>query len=167
MLEITRSGPARSIDRAAKVLSTLAGISLLFLMAVITISVLARYLFNSPVTGVDEIIQLTAVSVVMLALPHATLSGAHVRVDIFDQLLGRWGRLAGDVVARCLSGFVLAILASRAWGKMLDAYEYEDTTNMLGLPIWPFYGILATGIALCLVVYAVELFSILSRGESE
>lgn len=165
MVEITHSRSARSIGRAASVLSTIAGISLLFLMAAITVSVLARYLFNSPVTGIDEIIQLTAVSVVMLALPHATLSGAHVQVDIFDQLLGRWGRLVGDVLARCLSGFVLAILANRAWGKMLDAYEYEDTTNMLGLPIWPIYGVLTTGIALCLVVYAVELVTILFRGE--
>ncbi|MCJ8520901.1 TRAP-type C4-dicarboxylate transport system permease small subunit [Pseudorhizobium tarimense] len=158
---------ARQAGRAPRLLSVLAGVSLLFMMAVITVSVLARYLFNSPITGVDEIIQLTAVCVVMLALPYATLQGAHVRVDIFDQLLGRWGRLIGDVLARVLSGIVLAILADRAWSKMLDAYEYEDTTNMLGLPIWPFYGILAAGIALCLMVYAVELFRIIVSGEKE
>jgi len=59
---------------------------------------------------------------------------------------------------------VLVILVSRAWDKMLDAYEYADTTNMLSLPLWPFYGILAAGIALCLVVYAVELALILVWG---
>lgn len=158
---------ARQAGRAPRILSFLAGISLLFMMAVITVSVLARYIFNSPITGADEIIQLAAVGVVMLALPYATMQGAHVRVDIFDQLLGRWGRMGGDVLARILSGFVLAVLTDRAWSKTLDAYEYADTTNMLGLSIWPFYGTLAAGIALCLLVYAVELVLIMVRGEKE
>lgn len=165
MVEKAAPGWARSVDRATKALSALAGISLLFMVAVITVSVLARYLFDNPITGSDEIVQMTGVALIMFALPHATLNGAHVRVDIFDHVLGRFGRLAGDVLARLLSGFVLVILVSRAWDKMLDAYEYADTTNMLSLPVWPFYGILAAGIALCLVVYAVELALILVWGQ--
>lgn len=157
MTEQTTPGWARSIDRATKALSALAGISLLFMVAVITIGVLTRYLFNNPMTGSDEIVQMTGV-----ALPYAIFHGAHVRVDIFDDALGHWGRMAGDILARLQTGFVLVILVARAWSKMLDAFEFGDTTNMLGLPIWPFYGILAAGISLCVLVYAVELLLILA-----
>lgn len=160
-------GAARSIDRATKVLSVLAGVSLLFMVAVITVSVFARYLFNNPITGSEEIVQMTGVALVMLALPYATLHGAHVSVDIFDHALGRFGRMAGDVLARLLAGVVFAVLVERAWAKMLDALEYGDATNMLGLPVWPFYGILAAGIALCLIVYAVELLLIVCGERDE
>jgi TRAP-type C4-dicarboxylate transport system permease small subunit len=81
---------------------------------------------------------MTGIALIMFALTHATLHGAHVRVEIFDHALGHFGRVAGDVLARLLSGFVLVMLVSRAWDKMLDAYEYADTTNMLSLPLWPF-----------------------------
>lgn len=144
----------------------MSGISLLLMVVVITLSVVTRYLFNSPLTGSDEIVQMTGVVLIMLALPCATLQGAHVRVDIFDHALGKLGRSFGDVLSRLVSGFVLAMLAYRAWGKMIDAYEFEDTTNMLSLPLWPFYGVLAAGIALCLVIFSAEIALIVS-GKTE
>ena len=166
---VTKTAPswARSIERATKALSALAGISLLFMMAAITIGVLTRYLLNRPITGVDEIVQMAGVALVMLALPYATLHGAHVRVDIFDDALGRFGRAAGDVFSRLVSGVVLVVLVDRAWDKTLDAYEYADTTNMLGMPVWPFYGVLMMGVALCLVVFAAELVLIFTGRTQE
>ncbi|MCY1667476.1 TRAP transporter small permease [Rhizobium sp. SL86] len=154
------------MDRATRALSVLAGISLLFMMATITFGVMTRYLLNMPITGVDEIVQMTGVGLVMLALPYATRSNAHVRVDIFDEWLGRAGRSLGDVLSRLLSGVVLLILVSRAWDKLLDAREFEDTTNMLGLPLWPFYGMLAAGVALCALVFAIEILLIVT-GKAE
>ncbi|MBT9372975.1 TRAP transporter small permease [Rhizobium sp. CSW-27] len=166
MVAVERSSLARFINRATRALSVLAGISLLFMMATITFGVMTRYLLNMPITGVDEIVQMTGVGLVMLALPYATLNDAHVRVDIFDEWLGRVGRNLGDVLSRLLSGFVLLILVSRAWDKLLDAREFEDTTNMLGLPLWPFYGMLAAGVALCALVFAIEILLILT-GKAE
>ncbi len=157
---------ARSIDRASKALSAVAGISLLLMVVVITFGVLMRYLLNNPITGNEEIVQMSGVAAIMLGLPYATLHGAHVRVDIFDHLLGRFGRMAADVLVRLISGFVLIILANRAFDKTLDAFEYQDTTNMLGLPMWPFYGMLAAGISLCLVVFVVEILLIFT-GKTE
>lgn len=162
MLVSQNSNLARSIDRATRALSVFAGISLIFMMATITVGVLTRYVINMPITGIDEIVQMTGVGLIMLALPYATLNDAHVRVDIFDEWLGRNGRRFGDVLSRLLSGFVLLILVSRAWDKLQDAWEFEDTTNMLGMPLWPFYGMLAAGVSLCLVVFAVEILLVIS-----
>ena len=160
------SSLARSIDRATRALSVFAGISLLLMMGTISFGVLTRYLLNMPITGIDEIVQMTGVGLIMLALPYATLHGAHVRVDIFDDSLGRTGRRFGDILSRLLSGWVLLVLVSRALDKLRDAWEFEDTTNMLGMPLWPFYGMLAAGISLCLLVFAVEIVLILS-GKTE
>ena len=65
---------------------------------------------------------------------------------------------------RAAACFVLAVLAQRAVLKALDALEWGDATNMLRMPIWPFYGILAAGTGLCVVIMAVQLLQIIARG---
>lgn len=152
---------ARSIDRATKPLTALAGISLLAIVAVITVSVIARYLFNNPIKGSEELVQMAGIALVMLALPYATAQGAHVKVDIFDELLGNYGRMIGDTIGRIFSCFILAVICQRAFARIFDAYEYGDTTNMLQLPLWPFFAILMFGTGLCFLVYAVQLLLIL------
>ena len=56
------------------------------------------------------------------------------------------------------------MLTQRAVVKAFDAWEWGDATNMLRLPIWPFYAILALGAGLCVVIFALQLMLILLRG---
>jgi len=149
------------LDRATLWLAGLAAAALIFMVVIISAGVVLRYVFGSPVLGLNEIIQLTAVALVMAALPYCTQQNGHVGVDVFDEAIGPKGRLFGDILSRVLSGFVLSVLVWRAVLKSLDALEYGDTTNMLGLPVWPFYGILALGMALCVLIFTVQLIHVL------
>ena len=148
--------------RANLVLAGAAGLSLLFMVVVIAVGVVLRFAFSLPILGANEIIQLTSVAVVMLALPLCTAADTHVRVDVLDNAIGPWGRIIGDLLSRVLSSFALSILVWRAFFKALDAHRYGDATNMLGLPIWPFYGMVAAGMALCVVILVAQLAAILS-----
>ena len=152
------------LDRATAWLAVLAAIALIFLVVVISAGVMLRYVFGTPILGLNEISQMTAVVLVMAALPYCTERGGHVGVDVFDNAIGPWGRLIGDLCSRLLSAFVLSILVWRATLKALDAWEFGDTTNMLALPIWPFYGVLALGIALTVLVLAAQFIAILRSG---
>ncbi|MDS9468905.1 TRAP transporter small permease [Paracoccus sp. MBLB3053] len=160
-LNIARSD---CLDRATLWLAVLAAGALIFMVVTISAGVILRYAFGSPVLGLNEINQMTAVVLVMAALPYCTARAGHVGVDVFDQRIGRWGRFIGDIGSRMLSGIVLSVLVWRAVLKALDAREFEDTTNMLGLPIWPFYGVLALGMALCVLVFAVQIIGLLREG---
>jgi TRAP-type C4-dicarboxylate transport system permease small subunit len=144
-----------------------AGASLVFMVVLIAVGVVLRFALAMPILGINEIVQLTSVAVVMLAMPWATAEGAHVRVDVLDHAIGRRGRFAGDVLSRVLSAAVLAVLAWRAALKALDAMTYGDATNMLALPIWPFYAILSAGVALCVAVLAGQLAVILREGSAD
>lgn len=150
-------------DRAPYVLALAAGVCLLVMLVIVFVAVIFRYVFGTPILGVNEIVQLASVGVVMLALPYCTSQGAHVGVDVLDNAIGATGRFIGDIQSRILSGFVLAVLVQRAFYKALDAYEYNDATNMLGIPVWPFYAFIAAGMALCVVILAVELFRLVTR----
>lgn len=153
-------------DRATLILASVAGVFLVGMTALISVAVVMRYIFASPILGVNEIVQLIAVALAMLALPYATQTGKHVRADIFDPMIGRWGRFVGDLVTRALSMGALWFLVNRAWAKMLDTREFGDTTNMLALPLWPFYGLIALGMALCIVVFALQFLTILLNGHA-
>ncbi|MBU4529584.1 MAG: TRAP transporter small permease [Alphaproteobacteria bacterium] len=144
---------------------TLASSLALGLLLLVTFAgVVMRYFFNAPILGSNEIIELVSVAVVMLAMPGAAQRQMHIRVDVFDGLIGAFGRFAGDIVARGLSIYLLTLLGWRAWGKLTDAAEYGDVTNMLSIPLWPFYGLLVLGAALYAIVLAIQLVDILRSG---
>lgn len=152
------------LDRTVNALAALGGVCLLAIVAIVCAGVVMRYAFNAPLLGVNEFVQLTAVALVMAALPYCTARNEHVAVDVFENALGPWGRFAGDIIARTLSGFVLGFLTQRAFVKAMDAWDWGDATNMLRMPIWPFYAILAFGSGLCVIILAVQLVQTVMRG---
>jgi TRAP-type C4-dicarboxylate transport system permease small subunit len=149
------------VGQVPALLAVGAGICLVAMVAVVALGVILRYVVGNPIMGVNEIVQLIAVALAMLALPYCTSSGTHVSVDLFDRPLGRWGRLFGDLLSRCLSVVALFFLCRQAWTKAAKAVEFGDVTNMLQLPLWPIYGAIFAGMALCGLVYAVEVFALI------
>lgn len=150
------------VGRATRLLAGVAGLLLIFMMGLIASAVFMRYVAGRPILGVNEIVQLTAVAIAMLALPHTTERGLHVRADVFDPAIGRWGRFVGDLFTRAISIVALAALVKRAWAKTFDALEFGDATNMLGLPVWPFYALLAAGMALSIAVFVLQLATLIT-----
>lgn len=145
-------------------LTFLSALALGILLVVTFASVIMRYFFNAPILGSNEIIQLASVVLVMLALPGAAQKGMHIRVDVFDDVIGAIGRFLGDVLTRAMSVYLLGILAWRAWGKLLDASEFGEATNMLRIPLWPFYGLLILGSVLYALVLVIQLVDIIRTG---
>lgn len=145
-------------------LTLIGGICLISIVFIVTAGVIMRYAFAAPLLGINEIVQLTAVALVMSALPYCTVQEDHVAVDVFEKWLGRPGRFIGDVLSRALSGLILALLCRRAVLRTLDAWEFSDSTNMLRMPIWPFYAILAAGAGLCALIFAMQLVMLFFKG---
>ena len=112
---------------------------------------------NDPVLGDAEIVQMGMSIVVMMAMPYATASGAHIRVDIFDRKIGCWGRFLGDALAHSLGAYILFLLIRKTWDKALDAHEYGDVTNMIEIPVWIAYGAITIGMGGYAVVLIVQL----------
>ena len=148
------------VSRVVHGLTWLGGAAMVIMVAIIIVSVVMRYLLGQPMLGSNELIQMTSVVLVMTALPYCTAEEAHIRVDIFDYVLGRWGCFAGDIFFRVLSGFVLGVLTYRSTLKALDTFRWSDTTNMLNLPVWPMYALLALGTALTVVVFIAQIIEI-------
>lgn len=145
-------------------LAVLASAVLGAMMVFIFISAVMRYAFNTPLVGTNEVLSLGAVAMVMLALPYTTTQDSHIRIDLFDKFLGRRGRALTDALYQGIALVVLWFLTRAYVGKVLEAIEFEDTTNMLEVVIWPFYALVTFGMGAYGVILAGQLvLSVLRR----
>jgi len=147
-----------------RILTMSSSLALAILLIATFAGVIMRYVFGAPILGINEIVQLVSVALVMLAMPVAAHHQDHVRVDVLDQGIGAIGRFIGDILSRGIAIYLLSLLTWRAWAKLQDAAEFGDATNMLSIPLWPFYGLLMIGAVLFVIALAVQLLDVLRKG---
>ena len=127
------------------------------MMVFIFVSAILRYAFNAPIVGANEVLGLAAVAMIMLTLPYATTQNTHIRVDLLDNLLGAKAQALTEILYRVIAITVLWFLTKSYVTRALDAYEFDDTTNMLEVTIWPFYALIAFGMGTFALILALQL----------
>jgi TRAP-type C4-dicarboxylate transport system permease small subunit len=129
----------------------------LVVMALFTsVDVVLRYVFNRPIVGSIDVIQLMLVVLIFLALPYAGRSGAHIIVDLVpDYPSKRLGRIR-DAIVSLLSAFAFGILTWQACLRAAQAAMLDEASNILVVPFWPFFYVMAAGAALYSVALVLE-----------
>ena len=79
----------RAVAAIANAMAMLSVFSLLILTAVVTLSVIMRYVFNNALTWTDEISTYCLLSIVFFGLAHTLRHGGHIRVDVLTNLFSR------------------------------------------------------------------------------
>lgn len=156
MLDDTGTRPAWT-GRVDMWLATISGLTLAFMMVFVFAGAILRYAFNAPIAGGNEVLEMASVAIVMLAVPYCTTQDAHVRIDLLDSTLGRVGRMLTDVLYSVIGIIVLWFLVKSYIARALDAHEFDDVTNMLDIPLWPFYGMIVFGMGLYALILAFQL----------
>ncbi len=125
------------------------------LMLIINTDVLSRYLFNAPIQGVAEIVQLSIVGIVFLQISDAVRAGRLTRSDgLFRQIVKRrpaLGHSLGAVFDLAGAMFFIFILFG-AIPRLIEAYErgyFAGNEGLFVVPVWPIRLILVIG---CIVV---------------
>lgn len=152
------------IEWAVAFLTSLSALALAIILCTSFVGVIMRYFFQTPILGSDEIIQLVSIALVMLAMPGTAQRDGHVRVDVFDEHIGVWGRFIGDLFSRAVGVYLMYLLTWRSWLGLREALEYNDLSNMLRVPFWPFYGLMALGSALFAVVLVLQIVDLIRGG---
>jgi TRAP-type C4-dicarboxylate transport system permease small subunit len=99
--------------------------------------VLGRTLFNAPVRGYIDFVELSVSTFAFLGIAYCQRLGGHVRMEmILKPMRGRllWStEIFGTLVALA----VVAVLIWYGWGHFLRAYQLGDSTIDTQLPVWP------------------------------
>ena len=125
------------------------------LMVIINVDVLSRYLFNAPIQGVAEIVELSIVGIVFLQISDAVRAGRLTRSDgLFQQIVKRrpvLGHAMGAIFDLAGVMFFTFILFG-AVPRLVEAYErgyFVGNEGLFVAPVWPVRLILVIG---CVVV---------------
>ncbi len=135
------------------------------LMVLINVDVLARYLFNAPIQGVAEIVELSIVGIVFLQISDAVRAGRLIRSDgVYRQILKRRPKLGyslGAIFDVAGAVFFVTILLG-AVPRLIEAYErnyFAGNEGLFTVPVWPIRLVLVVG---CVVV-AIQFLALAWR----
>lgn len=143
-------------------LSWIATGALFFMVVITTIDVFARYLFNNPILGSNELVECGMVVFVYGAMAHATIARTHVCANIVDPLLSkRHGEILG-AFAFIIAGITFFLMT---WRTSLEATAtirnmQEHVTLTLRIPTGPLYIFITIGLfMLCIEI----IFDVIHR----
>jgi TRAP-type C4-dicarboxylate transport system permease small subunit len=143
-------------DRLLRVLALLAGIVLVGVALVIVANVIMRYIFNDPIFGAFDIIQMAMVLAIFGAMAYCCRTGGHVSVDVLSNVFGQGFWRIADGLVRLLTAGMFGLLTWRAVISANSAAEWGESTNLLHLPHAPFWWAIGVGGGLSALIYGIE-----------
>ena len=111
---------------------------IMFLMFFATTEIVGRYIFNTPVPGHVEIVELIMAGVVFFGIAYTERVGGHVRMELFVTrvLKGRSYHIA-EALTAALSLFVYVFILIYTFKASVFAFQMGDNTAYLYWPTWP------------------------------
>lgn len=144
-------GFVAGFERTNQTLNAIGTAWVLAIMVLVNADVLGRALFNRPIAGTREIVEVSIVGIVYLQIAWSLRCGRMTRstmvVDALRARVPRLGNLAEVAIALLGAAFMLAI-AWRTWPELLTAWQrnrFHGTRGVFTLPLWPFIAIVLTG----------------------
>jgi TRAP-type C4-dicarboxylate transport system permease small subunit len=125
-------------DRTSGWLETLGGVALFVMMLVIFVDIVGRVVFQRPLAGSIDLVQVLLLLAAGCTLPAVTWRNEHMSVSLFEGARPtRLERVRRAVVA-LLVAIVFAVVAFLLWRHGQDTARNSDVIGYLRLPVSPF-----------------------------
>ena len=137
---------------------------IMFLMFFATAEILGRYLFNSPIPGHVEIVELIMAGVVFFGIAYTERVDGHVRMELFVTrvLKGRAYHIA-EVITAALSLFVYIFILIYTFKSSVFSYQMGDNTAYLYWPTWPSKFAIPLGSLFLCIRFIIEIIQHMSQ----
>lgn len=144
------------------------GAMLAFMTLFGTVNVLVmRKLLNAPIRGAEDLMILSLVILVAIAIPFGGRVGAHIEIEILESRMSKafaqWSLFAVRVVCG-------ALMLLMAWELIIagqNAPKFGETTQQLLISYEPFYYLLAVCVAVYALVCASDALQLGRTGKIE
>ncbi len=127
----------QAYHRLEQLLNYFAATFLFALMILACCEVVARKLFNSPIPGQLDFVEISIPTMGFFGLAYCQRMAGHVRMEIVvNQLKGRAHWLF-EFVSNFATIIICALMIYGTYHHFLRAYELGDSTMDVELPVWP------------------------------
>ena len=133
------------------------------MMIIITLDVILRYFFNSPIDGSLELIRFVLVLTVLLAIPYTTVRKQHVSIDIVTSKLSEKTRYRLESLMVFLALILTSLVVWRSIKYALLKHQTNEMSTILHIPFSPFVFVVAFGFALMGCVLLIQLFRLVEK----
>ena len=132
------------------------GLMLAFMTIFGTVNVLVmRKLMNAPIRGAEDLMILSLVILVAIAIPFGGRVGAHIEIEILESRMSsnfaKWSLFG----VRAVCGALMLLMAWELIVAGQNATKFGETTQQLLISYEPFYYLLA----ICIAIYALVCLS--------
>ncbi len=138
--------------------AAVAGVVLIALMLLTVADVVGRYFFNSPLNGVFDLTQFAVLIMTFLSFAYCGFRGAHVMIELLYDRIPKGAQFACRRASNAIGAVLFAVIAWRSVIQSFDVREFNETSQLLTIPFWPFYYVVAFGAALFALVLAIKTF---------
>ncbi len=145
---------------------TLTGVGALALLVMTmwtVVDVITRYALSKPLRGSIDLVEVTLVLVVFMALPECFRRDEQVTVDVIDHMAGDSTVSVLKLLAAFANLLFLGLLGYTGIRPMLDAWNFGDRKPDLPIPIFTLLGAIEVAIMVSLVVLVVKFSQQLKR----
>ena len=130
-------------------LSAFAGGAILTAITVMAVASIAmRSLGFQPIQGDFELVQVALAGCIALMLPWCQLKGGNLTVDFFTARLRKTRQRHLDAVGALLFAVIMALVAWRTCAGAIAAKVSNESTMILGFPLWIGYAAMIPGLIL-------------------
>lgn len=124
----------RALDIVAKAFGAVAAVFLAGMMLLTVADVVLRAVFNYPLHGSFELVELGLACTIFIALPAVFLRDQHLVVDVVDQLVRPGVVRLLDLFGALVSFALLAVMFWRMVPLARDMHLFGDVTADLSIP---------------------------------
>lgn len=148
-------------------LNIIGALWVLLIMLLITVDVIGRAFFNSPLFGVPEIVKISVVGLVWCQMAHTLKIGAHLRSTILVDRMSPAARRAIEIAACILGAIMFALIVYSGWDAMTESWrigEFEGE-EPVRVPTAPIRTLVLIGAALTAIQFVIMLVDLI-RGKT-
>ena len=136
------------------------------MMLLTFVDVTGRYVFNSPLPALHEIISFMMPGLIFCILPLVCSKEEHVTIDLLDGFIQKPFKRLQSIAVNLISSGVMFFLAWRLAEKSAAHFEFDEVTDDLYLILWPFSLLIAILSAVAAVALLSNVLGYIAEGKN-
>ncbi|WP_371155806.1 TRAP transporter small permease [Jannaschia sp. 2305UL9-9] len=114
-----------------------AAFAIMGLMCLGVAQIVLRSVFNSPLPGYIDLVELSMASMAFLGAAYCQRLGSHIRMELLIGKLSGRGLWAAEIFGTLVALTIIGVLAWYGFEHFLRSYTLGDTTMDAEYPVWP------------------------------
>lgn len=156
-MRLDEKGIVRATEIVVTASAYVAGVVLVLLMLLTTADVAGRYFLNAPIIGVFDLTHFAVLTMTFLGLAYCGFRQGHVSIELLYLKFSRPVRRFLSRLINLAGAILFAVIAWRSMVQSIDVRDFGEASQLIEIPFFPFYWLLAFGALLFAAVMALRV----------